>query len=125
MKERSTDSVMNKCYFDISDSEAEKEEEVTVARPESSGSSYVKQLRQRAWSLRIATSKLARFRVSTTSLSPKDGSMLSTWLSRRSSVDVDRIPAPTADYEPWECELDNELMFGAAASAKAKRVLGL
>jgi hypothetical protein len=29
------------------------------------------------------------------------------------------------DYDPWECKLDNELMFGAAASAKAKRVLGL
>jgi hypothetical protein len=38
---------------------------------------------------------------------------------------VDRNPRATMDYDPWECKLDNELMFGAAASAKAKRVLGL
>jgi hypothetical protein len=28
------------------------------------------------------------------------------------------------EFDPWECKLDNDLMFGAAASAKAKRVLG-
>ena len=126
-KERSEASA-KECFFEFSDGEEEekgKEEEVTVARPQSSGSSYVKHLRQKALSIRVATSKLARFRVKTTSLPAKDGPTLSGWLSRRSSVDLDRNPAPTMDYDPWECKLDNELMFGAAASAKAKRVLGL
>ena len=121
-KERSEESA-KECFFEFSDAEEEEkgdEEEVTVARPQSSGSSYVKHLRQKALSIRIATSKLARIRTRTTSLtSSKDGS---TWLSRRSSVDTDRNP--TMEYDPWECKLDNDLMFGAAASAKAKRVLG-
>jgi hypothetical protein len=126
-KERSEDSA-KECFFEFSDGEEEekgKEEEVTVARPQSSGSSYVKHLRQKALSIRIATSKLARIRVKTMSLPAKDGPALPTWLSRRSSADVDRNPRATMDYDPWECKLDNELMFGAAASAKAKRVLGL
>jgi hypothetical protein len=126
-KERSEASA-KECFFEFSDGEEEekgKEEEVTVARPQSSGSSYVKHLRQKALSIRIATSKLARIRVKTMSLPAKDGPALPTWLSRRSSADVDRNPRATMDYDPWECKLDNELMFGAAASAKAKRVLGL
>ena len=126
-KERSEQSA-KECFFEFSDAEEEekgKEEEVTVARPHSSGSSYVKHLRQKALSLRIATSKLARVRVKTMSLPPKDGPpSRSTWLSRRSSADVDRNPTSTMDLDPWECKLDNDLMFGAAASAKAKRVLG-
>jgi hypothetical protein len=116
------------CFFDFSDGEDEekgKEEEVTVARPQSSGSSYVKHLRQKALSIRIATSKLARIRMRTTSLPPRDGPALPTWLSRRSSADVHHNPRSTMDYDPWEYKLDDELMFGAAASAKAKRVLGL
>jgi len=117
------------CSFEFSDAEEEekgKEEEVTVARPHSSGSSYVKHLRQKALSIRIATSKLARIRVRTTSLPAKGGPASPSWLSRRSSsVDVDRDQLSTMEYDPWECKLDNELMFGAAASAKAKRVLGL
>jgi hypothetical protein len=127
-KVRSEEDVPKKNFFEFSDGEEEedgKEEEVTVARPESSGSSYVKHLRQKALSLRIATSKLARVRVKTMSLPPKDGPpSRSTWLSRRSSADVDRNPTSTMDLDPWECKLDNDLMFGAAASAKAKRVLG-
>ncbi|KAM0711523.1 hypothetical protein Q7P35_000889 [Cladosporium inversicolor] len=128
-KVRSEDSA-KECFFEFSDAEEEgkgKEEEVTVARPQSSGSNYVKHLRQKALSLRIATSKLARFRVRTTSLPAQDGPALPSWLSlsRRSSADVDRNPASTMEYDPWECKLDNELMFGAAASAKAKRVLGM
>ena len=127
-KERSEASA-KECFFEFSDAEEEekgKEEEVTVARPHSSGSSYVKHLRQKALSIRIATSKLARIRVRTTSLPAKDGPALPSWLSRRSSsVDVDRNELSTMEYDPWECKLDNELMFGAAASAKAKRVLGL
>ena len=126
-KVRSEEDVPKKNFFEFSDGEEEendKEEEVTVARPESSGSSYVKHLRQKALSLRIATSKLARVRVKTMSLPAKDGPSRSTWLSRRSSVDVDRNSTSTMDLDPWECKLDNDLMFGAAASAKAKRVLG-
>ena len=127
-KERSEQSA-KECFFEFSDAEEEEtasDEEVTVARPHSSGSSYVKHLRQKALSIRIATSKLARIRVRTTSLPAKDGPALPSWLSRRSSsVDVDRNELSTMEYDPWECKLDNELMFGAAASAKAKRVLGL
>ena len=126
-KERSEDSA-KECFFEFSDNEEEqngKVEEVTVARPQSSGSGYVKHLRQKALSIRIATSKLARFRVRTTSLPARDGPVLPTWLTRRASADVDRVPVSTMDYDPWECKLDNELMFGAVASAKAKRVLGL
>lgn len=127
-KERSEQSA-KECFFEFSDAEEEdngKDEEVTVARPHSSGSSYVKHLRQKALSIRIATSKLARIRVRTTSLPAKDRPTLPAWLSRRSSsVDVDRNQLSTMEYDPWECKLDNELMLGAAASAKAKRVLGL
>ena len=111
-------------FFDFSDSEEEKRKEVTAARRESSASSYVKQLRQKALSLRLATSKLARTRVRSMSLPSRDGPALSTWLFRRSSVHVDRISTSSTDYLE-DLELDNELMLGAAASAKAKRVLGL
>ena len=111
-------------FFDFSDSEEEKRKEVTAARRESSASSYVRQLRQKALSLRLATSKLARTRVRSMSLPSRDGPALSTWLFRRSSVHVDRISTSSTDYLE-DLELDNELMLGAAASAKAKRVLGL
>ena len=128
-RKEQTEQSAKECFFEFSDAEEEEtanDEEVTVARPHSSGSSYVKHLRQKALSIRIATSKLARIRVRTTSLPAKDGPALPSWLSRRSSsVDVDRNQLSTMEYDPWECKLDNELMFGAAASAKAKRVLGL
>jgi len=122
-----------KSFFEFSDSDEEKKKEeevavavaVTVARSQSSASSYVRQLRNKALSLRLATSKMARERVRSMSLpSGPDGPARSTWFFRRSSIHVDRIPTSTTDYL-GDLELSNELMLGAAASAKAKRVLGL
>ena len=118
-----------KSFFEFSDSDEEKKEEevqvpVTLARSESSASSYVRQLRNKALSFRAATSKMARERVRSMSLPSADGPGRSTWFFRRSSIHVDRIPPPSNDY-PEDLEADNELMLGAAASAKAKRVLGL
>jgi hypothetical protein len=126
-KVRSED-IGRRSFFDFSDSEEEtkKKVTVTVARPQSSASSYVRQLRNKTLSFRTATSKMARARVRTMSFSSGDGPALSTstWFFRRSSVHVDRISTSTPDYF-GDLELDNELMLGAAASAKAKRVLGL
>jgi hypothetical protein len=120
-----------KSFFEFSDSDEEKKKKeevavaVTVARSQSSASSYVRQLRNKALSLRQATSKMARERVRSMSLpSGPDGPARSTWFFRRSSIHVDRIPTSTTDYL-GDLELSNELMLGAAASAKAKRVLGL
>ena len=76
-KERSEESA-RECSFEFTDGEDGgngTEEEVTVARPHSSGSSYLRHLRQKALSIRTATSKLARIRVRTTGLASfMDGS---------------------------------------------------
>jgi hypothetical protein len=103
-------------FFDFSDDE-EEGAEVTVARPESSASNYVKHLRRKALSLRMPTSKKSQIPVRILSVPSRDGPAwffrsLSTSRSSMLSVDSDIV-------------MENELMAGAAASAKAKRVLGL
>jgi hypothetical protein len=112
-------------FFDFSDDEKEEElqgEEVTVARAESSASSYVEHLRKTALSLRITTSKIAQARVRTFSLPMRDGPALSTWLHPSQSSSVDRSSMLAFEHD---IALENGLMVGAAVSAKAKRVLGL
>lgn len=112
--------VASTSFFDFSDDEEEPQEEVTVARPESSASNYVKHLRKKALSLRIATSKKTQARVKTMSF---DGPALSTWLFRSSSLA--RRMSMVSMVSEEEIALENELMAGAANSAKARRVLGL
>jgi hypothetical protein len=103
-------------FFDFSDDEGERAE-VTVARPESSASNYVKHLRRKALSLRMPTSKKAQVPVRILSVPSKDGP---AWFFR--SLSTSRTSMLSVDSDTV---LENELMAGAAASAKAKRVLGL
>lgn len=108
-------------FFDFSDDEGEEGEEVTVARAESSASNYVKQLRKKALSLRMSTSKKAQVPVRTISMAPpRTGPALPTWLFRSSTIDCTSVLSLDNDIV-----LENQLMAHAAASAKAKRVLGL
>lgn len=108
-------------FFDFSDDEGEEGEEVTVARAESSASNYVKQLRKKALSLRMSTSKKAQVPVRTISMAPpKTSPALPTWLFRSSTTDRTSVLSLDKDIV-----LENQLMAHAAASAKAKRVLGV
>lgn len=117
------DSVASESFFDFSDHEEEEQEEVTVARAESSASNYVKHLRKKALSLRIATSRKSQARVQTMSV---EAPALSTWLFRSSALgrrtSTVSVGASTCGDE---LALENELMAGAANSAKARRLLGL
>lgn len=110
-------------FFDFSDDEEEEQEEVTVARAGSSASNYVKHLRKKALSLRIATSKMAQGPVKMSSLhvSPKEARTLSGWHYRSSSMDRVSSLATSDDASG----LEGQLMAEAAQSAKARRVLGL
>jgi hypothetical protein len=103
-------------FFDFSDDEGE-EAEVTVARPESSASNYVKHLRRKALSLRMPTSKKAQVPVRILSVPSRDGP---AWFFRSLSTGRTSMLSVHSDIV-----MENELMAGAAASAKAKRVLGL
>lgn len=108
-------------FFDFSDDEQEEQKEVTVALSESA-SSYVNNLRKKAMSLRMATSKMSHARVKTMCMPARDGPALSTRLFRRSLTNLNRMSLSSVDYD---LGMENELMLGAAASAKAKRILGL
>lgn len=113
--------VASESFFDFSDDEGEEQEEVSVARAESSASNYVKHLRKKALSLRIATSRKSQARVRTVSL---ETPALSTWLFRSSAL-ARLSSTVSVGEDDEELALENELMSGAANSAKARRLLGL
>jgi hypothetical protein len=117
--EEEEDSRTSFSFFDFSDSD-EEGEEVTVARPESSASNYVKHLRRKALSLRMPTSRKSQVPLRILSVPSKDGPGLSTRFFRSTSTDRSSMLSVGNDIG-----MENELMAGAAASAKAKRVLGL
>lgn len=118
-------------FFDLSDND--EDENSKEDDSEGSGHARVKpystskclkagrQLRKKAFSLRIATSpKATQTHAKASSMPSSDVPALSAWLFRSSLLD--RIS--TSPTSP-EAGLEGQLMAGAAKSAKARRILGL
>lgn len=114
-------------FFDFSDDEEEptgdKSGDSASTRSQSSKSKYLKagrQLRKKALSLRIPTSKPSQSQTKAWSMPGREAPAFSAWMFRSSLLD------PASSSPASECTgLEGQLMAGAAESAKAGRVLGL
>lgn len=111
-------------FFDFSDEDENDKNKPGLARSGSSGSKYVEHLRKKAKSIRIVTSKITHPQTRAPSVSSVagDSPAFSAWLHRASQHDR---ASSISSMSPSLDGMDNQLMAGAAQSAKAKRVLGL